>query len=133
MNQWVRSHASVKVMVDCDVVLDDNNECSALSELEDVLVVNVFFLGSLLADGVLLGLLLTFRSMKSEMRPGFVILSSSISISPDNILTTFDITGRSFGLSWVHKRPIFKYLQASSGSKSLFISVSTSSTNSFLS
>ncbi|KVI10309.1 hypothetical protein Ccrd_011331 [Cynara cardunculus var. scolymus] len=111
---------SVNTIVDCEVVLDDNSESSALlSEPDDVLVLNVFFFGSLVPQAVVLfGLLLILRSMKSEMRPGFVILPSSTFISPDNILTTVDITGRSFGLSWVHKRPIFKYLQASSASKS---------------
>lgn len=45
--QLARSHTSVKVIVDCDVLFDVNNECSALSEPEDVVVVlNMFFLGS---------------------------------------------------------------------------------------
>ncbi|MFS7985114.1 hypothetical protein Hanom_Chr11g00994661 [Helianthus anomalus] len=42
-----------------------------------------------------------------------------------------DIIGRSFVMSWVHKRPIFKYLHASSTSNSPCIAVSMSSTNSF--
>lgn len=72
----------------------------------------------------------TFRSMKSEISPGFVIFLSSILISPVSIFTTVDMDGRSFGLSCVQSRPIFRYLQASSASKSPFKDKSTSRTSS---
>lgn len=71
----------------------------------------------------------TFRSMKSEIRPGFMI-SMSVSVSPVSILMTVDMVGLTFGTSWVQMRPTFKNLQASSGLKSPFREVSTIFTNS---
>lgn len=54
-------------------------------------------------DEVLVSLLpfgcLILRSITSEIKPGFVILLSSTSISPASILTTEGMDGRSFGLS----------------------------------
>lgn len=55
-------------------------------------------------DEVLVSLLLPFgclilRSITSEIKPGFVILLSSTSISPASILTTEGMDGRNFGLS----------------------------------
>ncbi|KAL0917229.1 hypothetical protein M5K25_012278 [Dendrobium thyrsiflorum] len=62
--------------------------------------------------------LVTFSSMKSATRPGFVIFMDSISTSPVNIFTTVDIVGRSFDESWVHRRPTFKNKHAFLMSKS---------------
>ena len=86
--------------------------------LEDEVFVSIFFC------------VLILRSIKSEIKPGFVSLLSSTSISPMSILTTEDMDGRSFGLCWVQRRPIFRNLQASSASKSPFSDMSTSSANS---
>lgn len=119
--QMLRSHIAVNVMVAWDVVSDDKFELF-MSEPEDR-VISSF--GS--------GLVLIFRSMKSEIKLGLVILLSSTSFSPVSIFTTVDIAGRSFGMSWVQRRLIFKNLQASSASKSPFSAVSTSPTNSLLS
>lgn len=55
---------------------------------EDVLSMSLFFLAPL-----------TLRSITSEIKPGFVILLSLISISLVSILTTEDMVGRSLGVS----------------------------------
>lgn len=91
---------------------------------------------ALYEDGVsILSILLFFgslilRSITSDIKPGFVILLSSTSISPVSILTTVDIVGLSLGVSWVQRRPIVRILQASSASKSPFNDMSTNPTNS---
>lgn len=99
-----------------------------LSDPDDPVVYKVLFISS---SG--LGAVLILRSMKSEINPGFVIFLSSQFISPVSIFTTVDMDGRSFGLSCVHKRPIFKNLHASSASNSPFKNVSTNTTNSLFS
>ncbi|KAK7848945.1 hypothetical protein CFP56_003999 [Quercus suber] len=119
----LRSYNVVKVPA--LVVPDNKAELSRLSDpedaLEEVMVASGFFWAPR-----------TLRSMKSEIKPGFVILLSSKSILPLNILTTVDMDGRSFGASCVQRRPIFRNLQASSTSKSPLSAVSTSTTNSRL-
>lgn len=50
-------------------------------------------------SGFGLGSVLIFKSMKSEIKPGLVIASSSKYFSPVSILTTVDMEGRSFGES----------------------------------
>lgn len=117
--QMLRSYTAVKVIPD-DIV-----ELSWISEPDDKLS-DTFF-----ASGTGLGSLLILRSMKSEIRPGFVIALESTSISPISIFTTLDMDGRSFGVSWVQRRPIFRNLQASSASKAPFNDSSTSPTSSF--
>lgn len=72
----------------------------------------------------------TLRSMKSEIKTGFLILLSSICCSPVSIFTMVDMEGRCLGLSCVQRRPTFKNLQASSASNSPFSAVSTSPTSS---
>lgn len=99
-------------MVACVVLPEDKGEPSSGVKPRDVFSSRGFFW------------FLTLRSMKSEIRPGFVI-SRSTSLSPVSILTTVDIEGRSFGLSCVHRRPTLKNLHASSASKSSFREVST--------
>lgn len=124
--QMLRSYTAVKVTVALVVVPDDIVELSWRSETDDKLWDTMFF-GSGLSS------LLILRSMKSEIRPGLVIGLESTFISPVSIFTTLDMDGRSFGVSWVQRRPIFKNMQASSASKSPFRDSSTSPTSSFFS
>lgn len=80
-----------------------------------------------------LPLLLSFISINSENNPGFAMTMSLISISPVSILTTVDIVGRSFGMSWVQRRPILRNLHASSMLTSPSNDASTNSSSSPLS
>lgn len=61
---------------------------------------------------------LLFTAVNSESMAGLDIFFLRKSISPVSNFNKVDMAGRLFGMSWVHKRPIFKYLQASSISKS---------------
>lgn len=119
------SYCPVKVAVVTVEVPDDIVEFPRLCDPEDRLSEVIPSLFCLFFSG-----LFTLRSMKSEISPGFVIFLSSMLISPVSIFTTVDMDGRSFGLSCVQSRPIFRYLQASSASKSPFNDISTSRTSS---
>ena len=116
------SYCAVKVAVVAAVEGGDDMVVS----WGDVLYVYVVLISTLLSC-----FLLTLRSIKSEIKAGFVMLLSSTTISPVSILTTEDMDGRSFGESWVQRRPIFRNLQACSASNSPFSDISTSPTNSF--
>lgn len=117
-----------KVKVEVVAALEAANDIVVpwLSELEEALYEDgkvskpIFFLGSLI-----------FKSITSEIKPGFVILLSLTSISAVSILTTEDMVGRCLGVSWVQRRAIFKYLQASSALNPPFSDMSTNCTNSF--
>ena len=98
---------------------DDNDELSSLPEPDAV-------------SDLYLWAPPTLMPMSSEMRPGLDILSST-SASPVSMLTTVDMVGRDFGMSWVQSRPILRNLQTSSMSKSPFNDVSTASASSLLS
>jgi len=111
------------VMVTLDEFSDVNIEVSWLSDPEDTLK-------DVEADALVLEGARTLRSMKSEIRPGFVIFLSSKFFRPVSILTTVDMEGRRFGSSWVQRRPIFRNLQASSALKSPFNDASTRETSS---
>jgi len=120
----LRPYNPVKVVgVAVDEFSDDKIELSSISDPENALK-------DVVADALVLKGARTLRSMKSEIRPGFIILLSSRSFWPVSILTTVDMEGRSFGLSWVQSRPIFRNLQASSASKSPSNAVSTRATSS---
>ena len=120
----LRLYNSVKaVMVTLDEFSDVNIEVSWLSDPEDTL-------NDVEADALVLEGARTLRSMKSEIRPGFVIFFSSTFFRPESILTTVDMEGRRFGSSWVQRRPIFRNLQASSALKSPFNDASTRETSS---
>lgn len=123
----LRSYDAVNVVAVVEFP-DDKVELSWLSKLEDSVWEGVIFVLYLVLGGPR-----TLRSMKSEIKPGFVILLSSTSFSPVSILTTVDMEGRSFGVSWVHSKPIFRNLQASSASNSPFNDESTSTTSSLCS
>ena len=86
----------------------------------------VVFMSILLA-----GFFLTLRSIKSEIKAGFDMFLSLTRSLPVSMSTTEDMDGRTFGSSWVQRRPIFRNLQASSASKSPFSDSSTSVTSSF--
>ena len=73
------------------VVVANDMVLSWLSE-EEVVYIDEFFISILLSS-----FLLTLRSIKSEIKAGFVILLSSTSIFPVSILTTEDMDGRCFG------------------------------------
>ncbi|KAL3612695.1 hypothetical protein D5086_003715 [Populus alba] len=121
----LRLYNSVKaVMVTLDEFSDVNIEVSWLSDKEDTLN-DVEADALVLEEGAR-----TLRSMKSEIRPGFVIFLSSTFFRPESILTTVDMEGRRFGSSWVQRRPIFRNLQASSALKSPFNDASTRETSS---
>lgn len=119
----------MKVVVAAAEVAKENVELSLLSEPkpEDALLKAVV----VCALGFVSRGSRTFRSMKSVIKPGFVILSSLTTFLPFSILTTVDMDGLSFARSWVQRRPIFRNLQASSASKSPSSDVSTSPTSSF--
>ena len=98
------------------VIADDKDELSILPEVDAVS--DLCFWGPP-----------TLMPMSSEMRPGLDI-SSSTSASPVSMLTTVDMAGRDFGMSWVQRRPTLRNLQASSMSKSPFNDMSTTSASS---
>lgn len=113
--------AVVLVLAAYDMVLPWLSEAEdALQEDEPLVSLSTPFLSALI-----------LRSIKSEINPGFVILLSSMSISPVSILTTEDIGGRSLDVSWVQRSPTFRNVQASSASKCPSKDASTSPTSSF--
>lgn len=105
---------------------DDEEELYSFPKPEDAVSVEFFI--SALHFWPLSAL--AFGGMRSESRPGFVISLSFTCISPSSIPTTVDIDGRSFGMSWVQRRPILRNLQASSTLKSSFSNASTNLSNS---
>lgn len=108
-SQSLRSDNAVKVTNPYEVLfVDDESELLSVPPAE--VLYDMLISGSASLGGR------TFRSMKSEMSPGFVTFSSLTSSMPISIFTTVDIDGRSFGVSCVHRRAIFKNRQASSAS-----------------
>jgi hypothetical protein len=127
----VRSYIELKVMVATEVVMcpdDEDDELYSFPKPVDA-VSDEFFISALYFWPLLS---LAFGCMRSESRPGFVISLSFTCTSPSSILTTMDMVGRSFGMSWVQRRPIFRNLQASS-MKSSSNDASTNLSNSPLS
>jgi hypothetical protein len=98
-----RSDISVKVMEVRVVSSDDSGDDRAMIEVSSV-------------DDV--ALLRSFRSPKSLITSGLLIVSVSTSASPLSMATTADMPGRRFVPSWVQRSPIFRNLQASSTSRS---------------
>lgn len=108
-SQSLRSDNAVKVTNPYEVLfVDDKHELLSVPPAE--VLYDMLISGSASLGGR------TFRSMKSEMSPGFVTFSSLTSSMPISIFTTVDMDGRSFGVSCVHRRAIFKNRQASSAS-----------------
>lgn len=123
---WINVYVYMLLWSFC-VVANDVMVEFCCSEVDDVLYEDEVFKSNV----VLSWFFRTLRSIKSEIKAGFVIVLSSTFISPVSILTTEDMDGRHFGDSWVQRRPIFRNLHACSASNSPFRDVSTSATSSF--
>lgn len=127
--QLLRSYIELKVMVPNEVAMySDEDELYSFPNPEDD-ALDVFFISA----SYFWPLPSSFVFNNSESMPGFDISSSFTCISPSSILTTVDMDGRSFGMSWVQRRLIFRNLVASSTSKFSFNDVSTNLSSSPLS